>query len=147
MEVALPLASLGLSGAGTAVSAYGQSQAGKEAKRIGRMNARLVEMDTLDEMEQSRESFEILMSKQRSLYAKAGVDPNSGSPLLIYLDTAMKFIKDQKNIKKRGKQEADIYRAGGAAQARAYGLGTTTTILTGIGQGLLGGYQIYKGQS
>lgn len=144
MAASLPFIGLGISGFGTATSFLGQRAAGKQAMEIGQMNAELAVEDTLDSMEESRSNFTALMSRQRSLYAKAGVDINTGSPLLAYIDTAMKQAKEAGQIKRRGEREADIYRKGGAAKQKASNIGATTTLLTGIGQGLLTGYQLVK---
>lgn len=134
--------------ASTAISAYSQYEQGRAQKSAYRANAKIAESEAvaarekaiLDE-QQSRQRTKRLMGTQRSLYAKAGVDLSSGSPLLMLSATAAE-----------GEEEAQVIRAGGdveeyrarsqAGLNRYYGrmasaagtIGAGTTLLSGLGQ-------------
>lgn len=140
MAPAIPFISIGMGLFGTGMGAYGQYSAGKQQKNIGQLNALSTESEMLSEMESSREEYSSISGKQRSLYAKAGVRIDSGTPLLIYMNTIMKGAKEQLDIKRSKEQEAKIYRAGGNAAASAGKTAAAGTLITGIGRGIIDTY-------
>lgn len=134
--------------ASTAMAAYSSYQQGRTQKeaydytaRINEENARAVKEKTTLEEEQSRERTKRLIGHQRTLYAKAGVNLSSGSPLLTFAETAAE-----------GEEESMAIRAGGNVAGnqelnqetlnRFYGnnaftagkIGAATTFLSGLGQ-------------
>jgi hypothetical protein len=147
MAQAVPLIGLGISAISTGMSAYGSYQSGQQAKYIGQLNSNLTMSDMVNELESSQSDYSILSGRQRSLYGKAGVKLDSGSPLLIYAHTFMQNAKEQLNIKKRREQEAKIYREGGTAAARAGNILGTSTLLAGIGRGVIDAYSYSKSSS
>ena len=92
--------------AGTAVAAYSSYQQGKAQEQAYEYNAQVAEANVqsqktkayLDENQQ-RNRIKRLMGTQRTLYAKAGVDLTSGSPLLVLADTASEGEKSALNIR------------------------------------------------
>ncbi|MDR1817424.1 MAG: hypothetical protein LBR07_04465 [Puniceicoccales bacterium] len=80
--------------AATAYSAYSQHQQGKAQQKLNEYNAKVAENEAFaierDAAAAAREASlqgmreaEALAGRQRALYAAAGVDINSGSPLLV----------------------------------------------------------------
>lgn len=107
--------------AGAAVAVYGAVRQGDVAKKTGEYNAQIAERDAVIatqkaeyDAESSSQKFKILMGKQRALYAKAGVDMTSGSPLLVMSFQAEQAERDRQAILLAGKTaaESDSSRAG-----------------------------------
>ena len=98
---------LGMVGGG--ISAYGQLQTAKVEAAAYKYNASINDRNAVQERqkadydeEQSRKRLHILMGTQRALYAKAGVDLSSGSPLLVLAETAAEGEEEAQNIRWQG---------------------------------------------
>jgi hypothetical protein len=100
-----------------------------------------------EQEETSRLEWTRLMGRQRSLYAKAGVDLTSGSPLLVLADTAMKAEQEQARISTAGKSEATLDRYYGEMAAYAGKMGAWSTFLTGLGKAGMDLYKLYPSTS
>ncbi len=146
--VALPIIAMAVSAAGAAMSAYGQYRQGEAAKAAGSAaediaaaNAEAIEKKTTYEEEMQRDKLKKIMGRQRALYAKAGVNINEGSPLLMLMETAEEGERDVQAIRYTG----EVNRATALNQGRmaafqgeqSYNAGMISagsTFLTGLGQ-------------
>jgi hypothetical protein len=97
---------------GTAVSAYGSIQAGRQAEETAKFNAALEAQKARAEMEsaayeekQSRRERSRLLSRQAALYGKAGVKME-GSPLDVMAETAAEGELEALMIRKYGATKA-----------------------------------------
>lgn len=148
----IALIGLGVSAVGTGVSALGQYRQGQAAKAAGEYNARVseanaaaIEQKTVYEEQQSRDRLKRLMGTQRALYAKAGVDISSKSPLLVLADTAAEGEKEARMIKYGGdveatqqKNQARLQRLYGSSAYSSGLIGAGSTFFSGMGQAGLG---------
>jgi len=112
---------------GVGVSAYGQYQSGQAQEKAYKFNAAIAEQDAtaerkkaLYEESQARFRLKQLMGTQRTLYAKAGVDLSSGSPLMVLADTAARGEEDIQMIRYGG-DVAVAQQRNRASLARFYG--------------------------
>ena len=142
--------------AATTISAAGALQAGKSQQDMAEYNARVAEQSAVAATEKAaydeqihREQVRKVLSKQRALYGKSGVDM-TGSPLLVLEDTAKTGELDALAIRYGGEIEASRARSGAGlskaqgSQARtASYLQAGTTLLTG-GSQAYGGYMNSK---
>jgi hypothetical protein len=138
---ALPIMMM-MSVAGTTMSAVGKYQAGKTAEEVGEYNARVIEDKTQQEEAASRDRLRLLMGRQRALYAKAGVDLGSGSPLLVMTETAMRGEEEAQRIRASGQGEAALTRAGGESAYKSGTIGGISDFLGGVGSAAYQGYQM-----
>ncbi len=99
--------------AGTAVSAYGTYSAGQQKKSAYEYNAQVATADAAAvrakaarEEEISRARVSRLKGTQRAMFAAAGVDPNSGTPLGVIVDTVREGEKEAQYIRFGGETEA-----------------------------------------
>jgi len=130
----LGYANIGMGLLSSGVSAYGSYAAGQAERATGEFNAELELQKMREEMQTSEEQFSSLMGRQRMLYAAAGVDIASGSPLLVLTDTARRQRLEQERIRTGGEQRAQMLRWQGRQASRAGTLGAMSTFLTGLGR-------------
>jgi len=144
---AIPYIVLGITALGTATSAIGQYQQGKAQKEayeynaaIERQNAIAAEKSAAHEEDLQREKADALKSRQRALYAKAGVDITSGSPLLVMSEDMERAERDAQAIRYTGNvkktqhlNQANMYGYYGEQAETAGRTGAFSTILGGIG--------------
>lgn len=141
----------GLSAVSSVVSAVGQFSAGANAKKAGEAEQKAYEYNATIALEKakyeeqlSRDRYERLKGKQRSAYAKSGVDLSSGSPLLVLADTAYQEEEEAQMIRFGGESEAAMQKyyggmvatRGKQAQTQA-DIGGISTFLTGLGRSSL----------
>ena len=133
-----------IAAAGTALSAYGMYRQGQVAKRAGQFNAEIAERDAemaaqkADfEAKRSAEEYAILRGKQRVAYAKGGVDPSKGSPLLMLAWQAEQEKADEEAIRYGGEtarqsalSRGAMSRYEGREAGRAGTLSAGSTFLT-----------------
>ena len=147
-----------LSLVGTGVAAYGQYQQAKTAEqeaktqaawnlynsKIAKREADIERQATAEDVRQQRKRAKTLLSRQRALIGKSGLQLE-GSPLLVAEDTAAELAKEEVNIQLRGTRRAlsfesqsilDISKAS-AAKQRAKGFGRAALI--GAGSTILQG--------
>jgi hypothetical protein len=141
----MQLFSSGMGAVSSGISGLAQYEKGQAQKAAYDYQADVTIERMKEEEEASREDFTRLMGRQRSLYAKAGVDINSGSPLLVMMDTAMKESMTQQRIQTAGTEEADLQRYSGSIAARAGTVGGINTFLTGLSSAASKYYQYKKG--
>jgi hypothetical protein len=125
----------GMNLAGAAYSGWAQYEAGKEEKAAYQYNADIVMRETEQAEEAAALKSQALLGRQRSLYAKAGVDITSGSPLLIALDTAMQAQKEQARIQQAGTSKATLLRYYGKMAKWRGEVAGISTFLSGLGMG------------
>jgi hypothetical protein len=125
---------LGVSVAGTALSAVGRYRAGKAQAAAFEYNADIDRKKAVIAEDRSRARLRRLMGSQRALYAKAGVDLSSGSPLEVLAFTAAEGEKEALNIRQFGQEAGDIGDFSADAARQAGNIGAGATLLTGLGQ-------------
>ena len=121
-------------GAGTLMSMKGQQQAGEAQKEGNEYNARITETEGAYAEEQARLKLKRLLGTQRALYAKAGVDITSGSPLLVMADTAAEGEKERMYTEYGYKSRAKQLRLYGEQAEKAGQIGATSSFLSGLGK-------------
>lgn len=106
---------------GAAVSAYGVHQAGKDADRIERANAKNADIAAQDairrgnnEEEEHRRRVRAMLGAQRSRLSANNVDTSSGSPLGLLVDTISFGELDALTIRNNAAREAWGYQSEGA---------------------------------
>jgi len=132
------MAMAGMSAVGGGISAFGQYKAGQMQKTAYDYNA-AVDIQNMQEEEQASEAkFSSLMGKQASLYAKAGVDISSGSPLLIRAWTAATGTEEQGRIQEAGTERATLERFYGEEAEAGADVSAFSTFLSGLGKAGIG---------
>lgn len=158
MGVGLLGAAVSFAGAGYAGMA--QMEAGKSQAALSEYNARVQEQqaeqlksDSRIGANAQRRQGEMLKSKQRALYAKAGVTAD-GSPLLIQAEQAAIIEQSALDVERTGNvkaayalSQAELDRMTGRAAKRAGKMQGTATILSGAGQFLMNVDALSKGGS
>ncbi|MDW5511744.1 hypothetical protein [Serratia proteamaculans] len=126
-----------------AISAYGQQQQGKNAKKVANANADAQEIAAKDaintgnaQADQQRQQTRQLQGQQAAAFGAAGTDMTSGSALDIFGNTAQGGQLDSlttiNNAERQGAGlnfQAGVSRAQGQMDRSAANLGATTTIL------------------
>lgn len=121
----------GLSLATSAVSGIGQVIAGRAEKKVYEENAKVALQKAAYEEEKSRKRTKYLLGTQRTLYAKAGVDISSGSPLAFGIYTASEGEKEALMERWGGEVEAKKQERYGRAAMQKGITGGISTFLTG----------------
>jgi hypothetical protein len=133
----------GMGMASSGVSAFAQYKQGQAQRSAYDYNANVILENMREQASSSELKFESLMGRQRSLYAKAGVDITSGSPLLILADTAMQASEETGRITESGESQAALQRFYGRMAETSSTTGAFSTFLTGLGKS---GFQYMMGQ-
>jgi hypothetical protein len=130
---AIPYIAMGITAAGGVMSAQAQADAGEAEKKANYANARVIEIDAAKSEALSRLETKKTLATQRALYAKAGVDITSGSPLLIMTDTAEEGERNAMEIRSAGKREAKLMRYYGRQAKSSANTQAGATLLTTMG--------------
>jgi hypothetical protein len=147
-----------LGGIGGGISAYGQIQSSKVESAAYKYNASINDANAIQarrkadyEEEQSRKRLHTLMGKQQALYAKAGVDLSSGSPLLVLAETAASGEEEAQNIRQVGdvnvaeqKNQATLNRFYAKQTIRAGKTAAWSTALSSMSGSAGSAYSTYK---
>lgn len=144
MSAAIPFIMAGV----TAVSAIAgfaqQRQAANAEQDAYNLQAANAQRQGQQEEQMSRDRLRKLLASQRALYAKAGVDLSSGSPLTVLTATAAEGGQEALRIRYGAQSQADVARYTGR-QAKAAGYAkATTTLLSGLGSAAGMGYDVFK---
>jgi len=129
-----------------ATTAYGTYVSGQNQQTMADYNAKVAANDAAAaqhqaeyDAEASAERYKILMGRQRALYAKAGVDLTSGSPLLAMANQAYEAEEEKQAILYGGKvnsskalNQSTLYSLTGSSAARAGNIGATSSFLSGV---------------
>ena len=132
-------------GVGTAISAYGAYQQGKNTRALNEYNAKIAEQnakiaqDKADyDKEQLKRRIRKLQGSTTVALSKAGVDATEGSAIDLFEELAIESEKDllmiqyNADLKKRGYAvEAATARFTGAAAYQAGKMRAASTLLTG----------------
>ena len=149
--------SVAVAAASTALSVYGQYQAGQAAEATANYNAKLAENEALAKEQQShveslqmQKNKERLLASQRAGFAKAGAVGTEGTPLLLMAEQAgtmeLDILNQQRNRAMQAtalRSEADLQRYTGEQAASAATIGAGATLLSGIGSTVSAGYTAY----
>jgi len=133
-----------LTAAGSYASAKAQAQAGADEQAGNNLQATAIERKGVQDEENSRSRLRRLLASQRAMYAKAGVDISSGSPLTVMADTAAEGEKEALNIRFGAKEEAGFRRFYGKQAATAGRRAAGATLLTGLGSAASSAYSAYS---
>jgi hypothetical protein len=135
---------------GAGVGAASQIQAGKDASRIERANARNNEIAAVDairrgdiEEQEHRNKVRAMLGSQRATFGANNVDSNSGSPLGLLVDTARIGELDALTIRNNAAREAFGYRSEGANAKNRGRADKKSGALGGYSTALAGGAQAY----
>lgn len=138
---------LGVAGGG--ISAAGQYQSAKSEEAAYKMNAATNEADAVSaryaadyEEKLSRRRLKALIGEQETLYGKAGVDLQSGSPLLVMAQTAFEGEEEAQMIRYAGdvavakkKNEASMNRFYAKSAVKAGKMAAWSAVLGGASSG------------
>ena len=130
--------------AGSAYGAYQSNQTGKYNQRVAEADAEAAGQKAAYDADLHRSRVRKLLSSQRALYGKSGVDL-AGSPLLAIEDTAGQGELDALAIRYGGSVDA----ARSKSQGQLAAIQGRTGAVVGLGQAgrtLLSGYGRYKGR-
>jgi hypothetical protein len=134
MAPAIPYIMYGVMAAGTALSAYGQIQQGKNQEKIANYNAQIQKRENVETELNARDRLRKLIGRQRTLYAKAGVDLTEGSPFMVLEDTVEQGERDAMRIRRGGKDTVAGMRYEGSAYKSASKINAGSTFLSGLSQ-------------
>jgi hypothetical protein len=143
---------------GGGISAYGQIQSAKVEAAAYKYNASINDANAVAERrkadydeKQSRKKLATLMGTQRALYAKAGVDLSSGSPLFVLAETAAEGEEEAQNIRWAGdvnvaeqKNQATLNRFYAKRTVKAGKTAAWSTALSSMSGSAGSAYSTYK---
>ena len=122
----------GLGAVNSAVSGFGQYEAGQQEKAAYDYDA-AVTLEKMRQQEQTTEAkYSNLIGKQASSFARAGVDIASGSPLLVMLHTAAQGGVEQASENESGTEEAALQRYYGKVSAFKGTIGGISSFISGL---------------
>jgi hypothetical protein len=128
----------GLGAVNSAVSGYGQYEAGQQQKAAYDYNASIVLEDMQNKMRTTESNYSTLIGRQASAYARAGVDIASGSPLLVMAHTAAQGGVEQASEYEAGTAEAALQRYYGKIAAYNGTIGGISTFISGLSKAGMG---------
>jgi len=135
-----------MSGMASGYSGAFQSYAeGVLQQRILERQAQATEYETQYAEEQSRLKTKQLQGRQRVLYAKAGVDISSGSPLTIMASTASQGEREALMIRRAGAEQAKMQRWYGKVAKKAGRMAFYSGMTSGTLSGIESGVSMYTG--
>jgi hypothetical protein len=109
--------------AGTAVTTVAAVKQSKQQADVAESEAQILDAEATNkqaaadyEEHQFRRRAAILMGKQANIYGASGVDPSSGSPLVLTLDTVRQAELEAQNIKRTGQVGASASAFGANLQ-------------------------------
>jgi hypothetical protein len=133
--------------AGAGVAAYGSLEAGAAADKLakynaaqGRINADAAMRDADIRANAIRQRNRIALGKQRAALGASGVVADTGSPLLLQLNSAAELEKDAIEAERQGGieagkmlQQAELDLIEGKNAKKAGKIGAVSSILKGVG--------------
>ena len=136
------LGAAGLQGLGGLISGFGQYQSGQAQKAAYNYNAAVDLENSQAKMRGTEEKYSQLIGRQASLYAKAGVDIASGSPLLIMAHTAAQNVEEQSSERAAGEEASELQRYYGKVAAYTGTMGGITSFLSGLSTAGTSAYRV-----
>jgi hypothetical protein len=106
--------------------AYAAEANAAEIETTSQTNKAIAEIDAQNQIaaasydeHQFRRRVALLLGKQSAIYGASGVDPSSGSPLVMTLDSVQQAEMEAQNIKRSGQMgaSASLFRADANARA------------------------------
>lgn len=148
-------AAIGMQAIGMAYQANAQKQAGAANQAIAEQNAKIAKAQEQQAYEKGTEQVDAYANNLKDLQGRAvavaganGIDPSSGSPLDLLVQSTRFGQKDLMTIANNASMEAfgysskaASYTAQGALEGFEGGQEATGTLLTGAGKLFEGGYQ------
>lgn len=125
---------IGVAMAGVVMGMAGKYEEGVQKERGYEAQADLTMAETQQKEQDARKRLDLLLGRQRALYAKAGVDLASGSPLLVMTETAKEGGEEISRIKQGGEYEAEMYRMYGEQAYQSGIMGGISEFLSGAGR-------------
>jgi hypothetical protein len=142
---ALPAIAVIATLASSGFAMYSANEQGKAQEGLANYNADLAEQDAMVEerdarlaANEQRKDNERLLSRQRALYAKAGVVTTAGSPLLVQAETAGILERNALATEVAGSNQAGVLRQQGVLERFAGKSARSAGRLNAIGTGLQG---------
>lgn len=130
--VAAPYIAAATTAAASTYAAYETKRAGEREEGVREVRAQQIERKAREEEAESREKVKRLLASQRALYAKAGVDITSGSPLLVMVETEEEGEEEALAIRRGGREGAAMERFYGSEARKAGKRKAFGTLLTGL---------------
>jgi hypothetical protein len=119
-------------GLGALFSSIGQYQSGQAQKAAYNYNA-AVTVEQMQEKEQTSEAkYSQIAGRQVSAYARAGVDIDRGSPLLVMAHTTAQGAQEQEREYQAGTEEATLQQYYGRVAAWSGTAGSISSFLGGL---------------
>jgi hypothetical protein len=122
----------GMSAIGSSISAYSQYKSGQSQQAAYNYNAAIDTENMQEQLSSSDAKYQKLIGKQRTLYAAAGVDIASGSPLLTAAATAYTGAEEASYIEASGTEKANLEKYYGQQASDAGTTSAFSTFLTGL---------------
>ena len=122
----------GIGALSSLVSGFAQMQGGQAQQGAYNYNANITRQNMMEKAEYTTDKYTALIGRERSLYAKAGVDISSGSPLLVAMDTAANETSEVGRIRQAGMEEASLEEFYGREAAFSGTMGGIGTFLSGL---------------
>ena len=119
-------------------SGVGAYDSGQQQKKAYDYNADITLQNMRDQEEVNTETTVARIGKQAGSYAAAGVDIQSGSPLLIMAATAARGAKQGEMIDQAGNEEATLQRYYGKIAAFSGTMGGIGSFLSGVSKAAAG---------
>lgn len=129
-QIGLGFTGIGL--AGSAVSGLGQYESGQQQKAAYDYDAAITLQQMQDKEQTTEASYDNLIGKQATSFARAGVDIASGSPLLMALHTASQKGVEEESENQAGTEQAKLDRYYGSIAAFQGTVAGIDTFLTGM---------------
>lgn len=156
---AIPYIVGALSVAGAGYAAYNSYQQGKATQSLNNYNAavsdsaaKTAESEARAKANAQRAQAQRIKARQRALYARAGVNVNTGTPLVVQtaqageLEMSALEIQQQGNVEAaRQRNQAVLDRMAGKSAYKAGATNAGATILQGISSAASSSYSAYTG--
>jgi len=142
------MASSALSGLGGITSALNQQGSAEYNAAMGRSNAEMASMQAGAAEEAQRRKAELLLGEQRAAFVQSGVDPSSGTGLLVQNQSARNAEMDALNVRYQGLLQGRGLLAQSQLDTRQAAIYGQNATLTGVNAALstYGAYQAGKGR-
>jgi hypothetical protein len=110
----------------------GSQQGADAAEQMGKMNAQAIWMQTLHDIELTREEIQATFSVQRATFGAAGLRVGTGSPLLVQAETLRRGARDISFIGQMGAYQAQLAEYEGQVTARGARMAGATGMLSTV---------------
>jgi hypothetical protein len=122
----------GLGAGSSLMGGIGRFMQGRSERAAYDYNAAITLEETRKREEEATAKFRHLMGRQKSLYARAGVDIASGSPLITIAETAAREVDEEQAIREAGEEQYTLQKYYGKVAAWSGMMGGVSEFLTGL---------------